>query len=84
MNKIKGICGMLALAEMFNNLTGDIPKRRTRLSDIDFSSKEKPIPNGCKKYKFGDFETIASSEKRAIDKYNKWLNKRVEENGIVR
>ena len=40
-------------------------------------NEKKIIPAGCKEYDFGDFKTIASSEKSAIKKYNKFKNNKL-------
>lgn len=72
MRKMLGMAMIMAtMADSYMNPQ----ERKTRIEDIDLTRKKKPIPAGCKKYKFGDFETIASSEKKAIEKYNKWLKR---------
>ena len=76
MSKMKSI---LASSLIFAALLESDPfagskQNKTREEDIDFTPKEPPVPKGCKKYSFhGGFETIASSEKSALKKYNKWL-----------
>ena len=45
---------------------------RTKIEDIDLTPKTPPIPKGCREYYFNGFTTIASSPKKAMEKYVKW------------
>lgn len=41
-----------------------------------FIKKDKPIPNGCQKYRYEDgFSTVAISQKSADKKHEKWMSK---------
>lgn len=73
---------MMAFAAMYGGMIdvcGIGGPYRTRTSTLDNSLKIKSIPAGCQRFKFesdrGDFETDALTEKRAIDKFNKWYEK---------
>lgn len=55
---------------------GHIGKNPLRPEDIDVTPKPPVVPKGCKLYKFDDgFETVASSEKSAKRKHEKYLKK---------
>lgn len=70
----KNSLALLSLGLLASAFLNETPKTiNIKPEDIDITSKEPVIPNGCKKYVFGEFETIASSEKSARKKYDKWL-----------
>lgn len=51
-------------------------KNPLRPEDLDMTPKPPVVPKGCKLYKFDDgFETVASSEKSARKKHEKYLKK---------
>jgi hypothetical protein len=70
----KSQMALLSMAMMASAFTSNQP-RSICPEDIDVTPKEPIIPKGCKKYTFGEFETIASSEKSARKKHDKWLKK---------
>jgi hypothetical protein len=72
------LIALTTMAAMFDQsmYNYDKPTRRTKVSELDFTPKERPIPKGCQKYtykeRFGILEVIAMNEKSALKKYNKW------------
>lgn len=63
---------MMAMSSLYNNNEEHISNKKS-------TKKDKPIPKGCKKYtfkeSFGTLEVIASNDKNAFKKYNKWCAK---------
>ena len=85
-NKLASIFALLSASTPKLNINGSYGT--TRIEDIDFTKKKAPLPKGCKEYYFntlGDFlnyndgvwcyKCIASSDRVAIDKFNKWRDK---------
>ena len=73
MRHFKYLVAMLSLAALASGDFGE-PKGREIDEDKLREPVKKPVPRGCKEYQYGDFTCIASSEKVAKRKYNKWLN----------
>ena len=75
---MKGKLGLLSMtAALIGGGFGmDNEKNSIRPEDIDTTPKEPIIPKGCQKYvfkeSFGTLEVIATNEKSAMKKYNKW------------
>lgn len=75
---MKGMYGqfaaMMALASMGGNMGFDSgPSNNLTPDKIDININ-KVIPKGCKVYKFDGFSCVASSDKAANKKYQKFLN----------
>lgn len=66
---------MLEQLETFEDFNRPTPRKKVNLN----REVKKVIPNGCKEYifneSFGTLVVIASNEKIALKKYNKWVQK---------
>jgi hypothetical protein len=85
----RALASMLAFAAMYGdmlNITGENNIHKTKVNTLDTTLRIKPIPAGCQRFKFesdrGEFQTDALTEKRAIEKFNKWYEKEPEKNSI--
>lgn len=90
-SKLRLLSALLPLALMDSNGFGRLDNNsKLAMVDIDFTQKEPPIPKGCKEYWFninGGFSTekmrrdeivfkcIASNDKVAKKKFEKWSSK---------
>jgi hypothetical protein len=73
MSKMKSMLGLATIMAAM----GNYGKPRSRFEEEDFETKEikKVIPNGCQEYSHRGMTVIATSEKSAIKKINKRLDR---------
>jgi len=79
-SRLGSILGMYGMAAAMAENMMQIPsqkKSKVRLENISGKLPDAPLPKGCERYYFIDgFETIASSQKAADKKHDKFLKQK--------